>query len=194
MEKRKFTTSELIGIIVLAILSVAGIVCSIIGSIQRMGFLYITPGFVAKVIMFIAVAYYALIGFRKPHGNLLRAVFILMSLTCLNGVIDSSSCMRLYKGDEAKLQTVIIGLDGISILLIAYVGGRLDKIKKNIIPLVLITLAQLVKSILFITLHGSWLEPMYIIWNFSTCILWFDIAFAYILRYKEHKEAGLLDK
>ncbi len=192
--KKKFSTGAIIGIIVLAVLNVAALVCSIIGSVQYFGYFDVTPGFVAWVIMFIAIVYYALAGYKRPHGNLLRAVFILMSLTCLNGVIDSAKYMALFEGSELDVQLLIVGLDGICVLLIAYIGGRLDKIKKNTIPLILITAAQLVKSVLFIPLYDAWTNLVYLVWGFSTFILWIGIAFAYILRYKEHKEAGLADK
>ena len=102
--------------------------------------------------------------------------------------------MSEFSGEYLNRQLLIMGLDGICVLLIAYVGGRLDKIRKNYLPLILITAAQLVKSVLFISLYGAWSDIVRFVWNFSTCILWLDIAFAYILRYREHKEAGLADK
>ncbi len=192
--KKKFSTGAIIGIIVLAALSVAALVCIIIGTIQYCEVFVVSPGFVAWVIMLASITYYTLAGYKRPHGNLLRAIFILMSLTCLNGVIDSAQMMPYFEGSDLSMQLLIIGLDGISVLLIAYVGGRLDKIKKNIIPLILITAAQFTKSVLFISLYVAWSNLAYIVWDFSTCILWLDIAVAYILRYKEHKEAGLTDK
>ena len=192
--KKKLGTGAIVGIIVLAVLSVAALVCSIIGPIKHYGYVDITPGFVAWVIMFAAIIYYTFAGYKRPHGNLLRAIYILMSLTCLNGVIDSAKYMNLFEGNELNMQLLIVGLDGICVLLIAYVGGRLDKIKKNYLPLILITAAQVVKSVLFISLYGAWSDLVRFVWNFSTCILWLDIAFAYILRYREHKEAGLTDK
>ena len=82
---------------------------------------------------------------------------------------------------------------GIAALLTAYTGGSLDKIKKNYTLLIIVTLALLVKSILyFLALPVKSFSIL--LWNFSTFVLWLDIAFAYILRYKEHKEAGLADK
>ena len=192
--KKKLGTGAIVGIVVLALLSVAALACSVIGPIQRLDYLKITPGLIAKMVMLIAIIYYASVGYKRPHGNLLRVIFLLLSLTCLNGVVDSATCMPLFEGNDSSLQLLIIGFDGISVLLIAYVGGRLDKIKKNTFPLILITAAQIAKSVLFVSLHNAWQEPVHIVWNFSTCILWLDIAFAYILRYKEHKEAGLADK
>ena len=197
--KKKLGTGAVVGIVILAVLSVAALVCSIIGSIQYFGYFDVTPGFVAWVIMFAAIIYYAFAGYKRPHGNLLRAIYILMSLTCLNGVIDSAKYMNLFEGNELNMQLLIVGLDGICVLLIAYMSGRLDKIRKNTIPMILITAAQIVKSVIFIPLYDPFSEYgaaglVHIVWNFSTCILWLDIAFAYILRYREHKEAGLTDK
>ena len=198
--KKKLSTGAVVGIVVLALLSVAALVCSIIGSIQFYGYMKITPGFVSRVIMLVATVYYALAGYKRPHGNLLRVIFLLLSLTYLNGVIDSAQDMTSFEGNDLNLLLYIIGLNGICVLLIAYVGGRLDKIKKNIIPLILITVAQVVKALLCIPVFDTFSAYsglsilVHLMYNFSTCILWLDIAFAYILRYKEHKEAGLADK
>ncbi len=199
--KKKLGMGTIIEIVVLAVLSVAALMCTIIGSIEHFGYLNITPGLITWVIMLIAIIYYALAGYKRPHGNLLRAIFILLSLTCLNCVIDSAICIPNFAGNAMNLQLMIIGLDGICVLLIAYIGGRLDKIKKNIIPMILITVAQIVKPVLFVSLYADLLSACHgliilvnVLWNFSICILWLDIAFAYILRYKEHKEAGLADK
>lgn len=199
--KKKISTGAIVGIIVLAVLSVVALVCSIIGSKHYFGYLKLTPGFVAWVIMLVAIIYYAIAGYKRPHGNLLRVIFFLISITCLNGVIDSAKCVPLFEGNALNLELFIIGLDGISALMIAYIGGRLDKIKKNIIPLILITAAKLAKSVLFISLfiplYSAWgwgTNLADYVWCFSTFVLWLDVAFAYILRYKEHKEAGLTDK
>lgn len=192
--KKKLSTGAIVGIVVLALLSIAVLVCSIIIRIQSSGYLKIAPGFVAWVIEFVAIIYYALAGYKRPHGNLLRVLFLLLSLTCLNVIIGSAEKMSEFSGEYLNRQLLIIGLDGICVLLIAYVGGRLDKIKKNYLPLILITAAQVVKSFLFISLHGAWSDIVHFVDSFSTCILWLDIAFAYILRYREHKEAGLADK
>lgn len=200
MERRKLTTNKIIGIVVLAFLSILGLACIIIGTIQYVGFFVLSPGFIAWMIMFTAIVFYTFVGYKYPHGNLLRCIFLLLSLTCLNGILDSAQMMPYLEGNDINNLLFIIGLDGISVLLIAYVGGRLDKIKKNYFPLTLITVAQLVKSILFIVVYNSftafsgWSCFVQIVWNFSTCILWLDIMFAYILRYREHKEAGLEDK
>ena len=198
--KKKLGTGAIIGIIVLALLSIVALVCSILGSIQHFGYFVISPDLIAKVIMLIAIIYYALAGYKRPHGNLLRAIFILMSLTCLNGVIDTAQDMTSFEGNDLNLLLWNIGLDGFCVLLVAYIGGRLDKIKKNIIPLILITAAQAVKSFLCISIFNTFSADggvsilVHLMYCFSTCILWLDIAFAYILRYKEHKEAGLEDK
>ena len=201
--KKKLGTGAIIGIVVLAVLSVAALVCSIIGSIEHFGRLNTTEGFVTWVLMIMlaAIIYYALAGYKRPHGNRLRAIFILLSLTCLNCVIGSAIAIPNFTGNDMNLQLMIIGLDGICVLLIAYIGGRLDKIKKNIIPMILITAAQIVKPVLFVSLYADLLSACHglmilvnVMWNFSICVLWLDIAFAYILRYREHKEAGLTDK
>ena len=104
--------------------------------------------------------------------------------------MELSSAKDFY----VSTQLFIIGLYGISVLLIAYVAGRFDKIKKNYLPLIIITAAQIAISVLFIFIYDNWDNLVFIIWDSSTCLLWIDLMIAYILRYKEHNEAGLADK
>ncbi len=198
--KKKLGMGVIIEIIVLALLSIIGLTCIISGIKQYFGVFAVSPSFIAWVITLASIIYYALAGYKLPHGNLLRFIFLLLSLTCLNGVIDTAQLIPYHEVSDLNNLLLIIGFDGISVLLIAYVGGRLDKIKKNYLPIVLITIAQLGESIVSVFVYDSftafsgWSCFVQVVWSFTNCIIWFDIAFAYILRYKEHKEAGLTDK
>ena len=185
--KKKLSTGALIGIVILAVLSVAGIIIDYVYTIRVYPVLSVLFELVPYTFLFIAIVYYAAAGYKKPHGDLLRAVFLLFSFSCFASVVSEVA----YEGSVGTVSYVI--LMGIAALLTAYTGGRLYKIKKNYALLIIITLALLVKSILeFLTSPtGSFLI---LLWVSSTFVLWLDIAFAYLLRYKEHKEAGLADK
>lgn len=184
-------------IIIAILLALAGIVCEILGSIQWMkwlGYSYVSPELIAYIIVCIATIYYVSVGYKKPHGNLLRLTFLLLALLCINGIIDIARSLYTVKDFHVTTQLIMIGLYGVSVLLISYVAGRLDKIKKNTVPLVIITAAQIAIPILCIFIYNNWSNIVFIVYNFSTFLLWIDLMIAYIIRYIEHKEAGLVDK
>ena len=184
---------KIIVIAMSTILALIGVVCDVTGNIEWYGHIQATPELVSYIVLFIATLYYVLIGYKKPHGNLLRWTFLLLAFHHLNGIINVA--MQIYNTNyNVDIMLIIIGLNGISALLIAYVSGRLDKIKKNYALLIVITLAQITISVLFIILYGVWSNPKFVIWNFSICLLWINLVIAYLIRYREHKEAGLADK
>ena len=190
MEKKN---KKIIVIAISTILALIGVVCDVIGNIEWYGHIQVTPELVSYIVLFIATLYYVLIGYKKPHGNLLRWTFLLLAFHYINGIINVA--MQIYNTNyNVDIMLIIIGLIGISALLIAYVSGRLDKIKKNYALLIVITLAQITISVLFIILYGVWSNPKFVIWNFSICLLWINLVIAYLIRYREHKEAGLSDK
>ena len=185
--KKKLGTGAIIGIIALAVLSVAELIVNYVYSIRIYSIAAMLFELVPYTFMFIAIAYYAAAGYKKPHGDLLRAVFLVFSFSCLGTIVSQVA----FEGSFGTISFFIFM--GVVALLTAYMGGRLDKIKKNYGLLIITTLALLVKSILFfLSLPNKSFSIL--LWNFSTFVLWLDIAVAYILRYKEHKEAGLADK
>ena len=74
-----------------------------------------------------------------------------------------------------------------------FVAGRLDKIKKNAFILAVITVAQIAIALLILG-APPFPEIMYVLWIFVPALIWVDLIVAYVLRYKERKEAGLVDK
>ena len=177
-----------------ALLVLLGVTCEILGNIQWMGRFTPTPEMVTYVLLSVAALYYVSVGYKKPHGNLLRYTFLLLSVACINGLIDTAVDLTLTPDFHVNAQLVILGLDGLSAVLIAYVAGRLDKVKKNCPALLLITAMQIAIAVLFVSIYENWGNFVFLIWDFSTCFLWIDLMVAYLIRYREHKEAGLTDK
>lgn len=185
--KKKLSTGAVIGIVVLALLSVGELIINIVFSVKY----YPVPALLFELVpyafLFIAISYYALVGYKKPHGDLLRLVFLVFSISCLCTLVSQVIDVET-QGDAAFV--ILIGL---AALLTAYMGGRLDKIRKNYAMLVIVGLTLLVKAVLnYIAYSGA--DFLFLAWGLSTFVLWLDIVFVYVLRYREHKEAGLADK
>ena len=196
--KKKLGTGAIIGIVVLALLSVASAFANVYIGLSTPEL--ITPGAIAEIvtflILFVGVVYYAIRNYKAPHGNLLRWLFFLFSLNCLGGMAEEIIGAYRFGMMEQNMGEVmlLVMLIAVSAVLTAFMSGRLDHIRGNVVCIIIITAAQLVKSVIFLSQLGGDYSILGVLLNFSTFMLWIDMAFAYILRYREHKEAGLTDK
>ena len=193
--KKKLGMGAIIGIATLALLSVLGLVSELIGTIQNYSTAELLLELIPFCIVFLSVAYYTVAGYKKPHGNLLRNMFLLYSFFCAGEMI----AMVFYANEHGYLNASfprsisMLILVALCAVLTAFVAGRLDKIKKNSFLLVLITVALIAVSLLDLG-KPPFLQLMYVLWSFVPVLIWLDLVVVYILRYCEHKEAGLADK
>ena len=196
--KKKLGTGAIVGIVVLVLLSVASAFANVYIALSTPEL--ITPGAIAEIvtflILFIGVIYYAIRNYKAPHGNLLRWLFFLFSLNCLGGMAEEIVGAYHFGMMEQSMGEVmlLVMLIAVSAVLTAFMSGRLDHLRGNIACIIIITAAQLVKSILFLSQLDGDYSVLGVLINFSTFMLWVDMVFAYIIRYKEHKEAGLTHK
>lgn len=194
-KKKKLGTGALAGIVALAVLSVLGLVSEFIGTIQNYSTAELVLELIPFCIVFLSVAYYTVAGYKKPHGNLLRNMFLLYSFFCAGEMI----AMVFYANEHGYLNASfprsisMLILVALCAVLTAFVAGRLDKIKKNSFLLALITAALIAVSLLDLG-KPPFPHPVYVLWSFVPVFVWLDLIVAYVLRYREHKEAGLADK
>ena len=129
------------------------------------------------------VGYYTLIGYRKPHGNLLRytmLAFAFLLLICMVSLAKTPSPINMMLNLSAAL-------------LMAYMAGRLNKYDKNRVLIIIILI--LLAFNVFIpssapemnqganSLRGSLL-------GITVVVLWVALSCVYALRFKDHKDAG----
>jgi len=162
---------------------------------------------VLGILMAVLILYYNFLGYKKPHGNMLRYGFLLFG---------SFLIIRIAADNTFSVGTLIITVAGI---MSVYMSGRLNKIEKNKY-LVVVVLILLVVHIIIKEIHiGPVLFSENIVADALTaapemvgakpdgitgvCLIlrslgivfqWIALSLAYISRYKAHKEAGLLDK
>ena len=141
------------------------------------------PGWVRScvaLVLYLLTAFYAIIGYKKPHGNLLKYLFIAFAVSIiLNTSMESAG----------PIVTPCFCLAALSIV---YVSGRFQKINQNRILLV-IAGVFLLPQLLFPLFSGSFLINTFFN-GITPLILLFALGFAYTARYEEHKAAGLADK
>ena len=150
---------------------------------------FVVPGYIhiiLDLLLFTFILVYSFIGYKKPHGNMLRYVYFGFSVYLL-----AFACMDFMMKRTNYIANSMVAF---SALLIAYVSGRLDKMTKNKIILVLVGILLLVADIYTFAAdpnHGFDIITM--IGMSSGLIAHAAIGFAYVSRYEEHKTDDNLD-
>ena len=153
------------------------------------------------------VIFYMVYGYKKPHGNLLRyiifsfAVLLILSMTAEQmlkdptdlphgiGMIAEGLAPDGLPGMEAPLVKPVQTLaTGLAAIIAAYISGRLNKFEKNkyLFTIVLVLLA--VRAFVSVDNRSMMFSDM------NEIVLWLDLNCAYMLRYNQHKEAGLSEE
>ena len=138
---------------------------------------------IVGVLSMIAALYYAYIGYKKPHGNLLRNAFFVYALLCSEFIVYASGVL------ERSLTAIIM----LEIVLISFMSGRLNKFKQNIAIIVVVGICSLYFAINSL-MNTQNLSIIGLFSCFSSFIAWATLSVAYISRYDAHIEAGLEDK
>jgi len=168
MEKK---ANHLVASIICGILTAFGIVASIISLINGSGSAHIwLSDDIILLVLSVLIGYYAFIGYKKPHGNLLKYIILISNLVGLQVINEG-------------LGLLIVVETGIR----CYAAGRLERVKENLILLILLTACDVGLTIWLAVSNALTVGVV------AALVVWLDICVAYFLRYKEHKEAGLAD-
>jgi len=163
--------------VICEVLTAFGLVASIISLINGSNGMWMVPD-VVNIVLAVLIGYYAFVGFRKPHGNLLKYIILIYAGTRLISVFIAANLGEAW---NAVQFAIIIGV-------LCYVAGRLHRIKQNIIFMGVVTILMVIGTIIVLVIGTVTIGAL------TPLIIWIDICVAYVLRYKEHKLAGLMDK
>ena len=174
MEK-KYKIGLWIDIVLTLVVLVAEIMCALQGNY--------TVGSIVDIAVACLIIYYAVSGYKKPHGNLLKQIMLLFGLS----LVFQMNLAIMY---DNKTTVVFVP---VTMMLIAYIAGRLDRLKENRILMVIVVLNLAHCSFSSIVKGGgnggfainhAVLFPL---------VIWITLCGAYYTRYIQHKEAGLKD-
>ena len=141
---------------------------------------------IIAIIVTCLTVYYMFVGYKTPHGNLLRYLFIIVALEAL--FVFWHTFTRLEKPFEVYELFLLL-----EIAIVFYVAGRLNKYKENIVLLSIAFVMVVIPCFHGITVFNS-TSLISSIALFDKAIILLALIVSYIARYKEHKEAGLTDK
>jgi len=135
--------------------------------------------YTVPIIVYVLMLVYVLVEYRKPHGNLLRITMLVYAFML--------AIWSAAQGSNAGCVYVL----PCTAVIAAYVSGRLNKIKKNVVWIAIAAVCLIGYGIL----QTGMLElESYGILQFSYCfgvlLQWITLALAYFSRYEEHVLAG----
>jgi len=174
MDKKKSNNTGVC--VVCGIITVFAIVANIISLCDGSGGLWILLD-VLYIALSVMIFYYAILGYKRPHGNLLKYIILLyagMRLISVYGYAHIGVAWR------AVNNAIMLGL-------ICYMAGRLHRVKQNLIIMIIVAI------LIVIAVVTGFMEGFVTIGTFTTLIIWIDICVAYVLRFREHHLAGLED-
>lgn len=146
------------------------------------------PGYVKDIICLVIyslTAFYALFGYKKTHGNLLKYLFIIFALSLILNVCFGNVAAN-------TIGMISAACTCLAALILVYVSGRLNRIEQNRFLLLIAGILLLATTILPIIMDGFNINGF-----FNACssqIMILTLGFAYTARFEEHKAAGLEDK
>ena len=180
--KKNLSTGAIVALIVIAVFNILSFVCNFIMFRGHMSF-----SFWVAIFEFIIAAFYAIYGFKKPHGNHMRHLLLIYA------VIDAVLLLLSCTNQPTYVNAVYL----IIIILAVYMAGRLHKYTQNIIISIAVLVCDGIVAYYLIDMIAGFGIPLTFV-NFCACLggvaCWLAIAAGYVFRYREHKEAGLTDK
>lgn len=170
-----------IGLIISAALCVIALVGEIINLVNLNNPKPLAITFISlRIVIVIGTIVYTLVGYKKPHGNMLRT--ILFFFAGFLGIV----ALTAYNGVNGFLSMV-------AAINISYVAGRLNRIggNRNLLFLVGLFLAcgQVVEII-----NANNHTAVTVINILLPLIIFTALAFSYTARFEAHKAAGLEEK
>ena len=150
------------------------------------------------LVLLLAVTFYAVIGHKKPHGNMLKIVSVVFG-----AYLAFLSVLELNA--PISISYISCGCYLVAALTVTYVAGRLHKIEKNRILLCLAGVCLLASAISSVIIfanapHLPDSDSAFVRIVAPVCgltpplFIHAALGFAYTARYEEHKAAGLEDK
>ena len=219
-QKTKPSVSKPIGVVlvVVLILCAAGIVMTAISQRTAVPNLRETLVYVGYILTLL----YAFAGFRAPHGNMLKytllvfAAFMVVTVMSNPSIYSGSMAPQgepealaeapadvpqqpdgpadapdkpeaMTPAQEKRANLFELGFTGAILILISYMAGRLDRIKENSIIVIIVLGLFLLRA--FLANYGGRRLPV----GLNEFNMWLVLSASYLCRYRQHKEAGLVD-
>lgn len=134
-----------------------------------------------NLLLFALALNYLFVGYKRPHGNMLRATFFIFAMS-----IIFQNEIEFIGGESVNIAANLAA--GMAALMIAYTAGRLDKLEKN--TTVLMAAGVLLLIHFLILLMGDDFILGKAVSRCTNMIVLAGLGAAYVARYEAHKASG----
>ena len=124
-KKSGLKTGHIIALLVILALNIVWLACSTLTAVRVYGTLPLSQ--IVNIFMFAVAVFYVLVGYKKPHGNDMKYLMLGCSVYTVLQFINHGGVFPVY---------VVLVLF-ISAIVKAFMAGRLDHYKQNVIILLL---------------------------------------------------------
>ena len=131
------------------------------------------------------VLYYGVKGYRKPHGDMLRWLILILAV-----FVAASVLMQVERFGAAW---PILLSNELAVLAMGFLAGRLHRVERNKYVTVFVSIMLLIRCFWFLEHPGlSGADAaLFVLDRCQPIFMWLTMLLLYFYRYKEHKEAGL---
>lgn len=179
---QKENKKGIVGQVITYIFAIVGLVLSVLGIVLNSGGNLLE--YIVTIIIFVLILVYAIFGYKKPHGNMLRWTMLLYAALRIIAIAGLA---------EAQIDSkiIVLAVSGLSALCVGYMSGRLNKGEKNLYWLYIAGALELIGIIIMLPNATNFLEGVAMFTSLFAIIALFG---AYYARYDEHKNAGAEEK
>ncbi len=167
--------------IIVALVALAGLAASVFCLVWRLQNAIPAYSYVLIGIYYACIFYYAIVGYKTPHGNMIRYLLLILAF-----YITASIIVTIERWGASW---IIVAASNFAAVLIGYMAGRLQKVKKNVIVVVLATVLLAVKS--FWPVAGENNNFVFVLDRTLPLLMWATVVLIYFFRFRAHKNAGI---
>lgn len=169
--------------ILVAFVALLGFTVSIVCFIWRLDNNVSIRSFILAAVYYCFIFVYGFYAYKTPHGNMVRYLLLTLALYIAFSIVVMDS--------RWSIPWFVIAASNFAAVLIAYMAGRLNKVKKNIIVAAIVSVLLLVKSFWPVETPGINADAMFILDRTMPIFMWLTVVMIYFFRFKEHKQAGI---
>jgi len=168
--------------VIIACVAIIGFAVSVVSFVWRINSQIPTLLFGWVCVYYGFVLYYGIKGYKKPHGNMVRYLMLILAVYIGASVI--TTIYTLHASWPIVLASIFAAM------FMAYMAGRLNKVKKNKPVALFVTVMLLFRFLEQPTMSGAD-TALFVLDRCSPLFMWLTIVLIYFYRFREHKEGGL---
>jgi hypothetical protein len=173
------------GIRVVSIVVLIGLAVAVAALIWRIASKQNILLFACVAVFYGFLLYYCLKGYRKPHGNMIQILMLILAVYVASTTVAADSRWGVYS-------RITLLASNLAAVFMGYMAGRLNKIEENKYTAALVTILLCIRCVWFLEnldMAGGQIV-LFVLDRCLALLMWAALVIIYFFRFKEHKKAG----